>query len=133
VFSTVYNTPRFFEWRTWSDEYQRPCESTFQGTIVSEWLLKYLAIVEKHDLLKQVHELNIFRGLVLLSDYVNSTSKEALDNQGNPTKQSDYANCTESVRNVTLIATSLRRNHAYVLVRVKHQIFYSAVKVGDLN
>ena len=41
IFSTAYNSPRFFEWETWTDVYDRPCVISYygKGTSINDVML----------------------------------------------------------------------------------------------
>lgn len=104
VFSTLYNTPRFFEWRTWSNEYVRPCMPINYGKI---FIKQKLAI-------QSVNQQTYNNPDDYNTSYLN-VSEDYLQPEDLLVSQ-DTSNCSEIVRNVTLVATSLRRNHTYVLV-----------------
>lgn len=65
---------------------------------------------------------------ILLDDFNSSYFYDREDQEAiedNPMSQ-DVSNCSETVQNVTLVATSLRRNHTYVLV-----IYYQLSFLGQ--
>ena len=112
IFSTLYNLPRFFEWKTHTDVYKRDCswmmesDQAQSSTINDQWIDSMI---------------NLY-GESFLDKIMESETLESLQPPQNFSKPTTITgesaqNCSETVKNVTLVARSLRKNHTYVLVR----------------
>jgi len=134
IFSVIYNTPRFFEWQTFSEPIKRPCLSTmFQQHLAemnpdskeNDFDMKYLDWMDGLDdyTLEQI----------IKQDYTNTNFEvdvdpnQVLDYADNVT--SDGSNCTQTVWNVTLIPRSLRTNDYYKMVYMNWMNFLVNVMI----
>jgi len=130
TFSVIYNTPRFFEWQTYSEAIQRPCLSELYkvpgvngiGSVTQmQAHANFTYPIPEMDLLNALDDAALEQIIFAEKEsdyevYVDHPSNTVFDYDVSFDTDIPSSNCTETYWNVTLIPRSLRLNHHYKVV-----------------